>query len=152
MRRRARTRWRRFAKRLAAGVALRSGGRSAFGGKAENICLILSLSGFDRIVGPGADIPSPEQLVAAHIPLAPFQDPDGCETMPCVVLTPGGDYEAPGVHHAGRRRGSSVAAHGARAAAGNAGDRVSGPQIARCDLGTAAGVPPRPEEDGLCRG
>ena len=89
MRRRARTRWRRFAKRLAAGVALRSGGRSAFGGKAENICLILSLSGFDRVVGPGADIPSPEQLVAAHIPLGPFQDPDGCETMPCVVLTPG---------------------------------------------------------------
>src|SRR6516162_5112910 len=62
---------------------------SAFGGKAENICLILSLSGFDRVVGPGADIPSPGPLVAAHIPLAPFQDPDGCETMPCVVLTPG---------------------------------------------------------------
>jgi hypothetical protein len=38
-------------------------------------------------VGPRADIASPEQLVAAHIPLAPFQDPDGCETMPCVVLT-----------------------------------------------------------------
>src|SRR6516164_6897823 len=118
MRRRARTRWRRFAEELAAGVVLRSGGRSAFGGKAENICLILSLSGFDRVVGPGAGIPSPEQLVAAHIPLAPFQDPDGCETMPCVVLTPGGDYEAPGVHHGGRRRGSSVATRGARAAAG----------------------------------
>ena len=27
-----------FAKRLAAGVVLRSGGRSAFGGKADNIC------------------------------------------------------------------------------------------------------------------
>src|SRR5262249_1917270 len=99
----------------------------SFGGKAENICLILSLSGFDRVVGPGADIPSPEQLVAAHIPLAPFQDPDGCETMPCVVLTPGGDYEAPGVHHAGRRRGH-MAARGARAAAVDAGDRVCAPR------------------------
>src|SRR5262249_43371752 len=98
---------------------------SAFGGKAENICLILSLSGFDRVVGPGADIPSPEQLVAVRIPLAPFQDPDGCETMRCVVLTPGGDYETPGVHHAGRRRGGCVAARGAGAAALDAGGRFS---------------------------
>jgi len=42
---------------------------------------ILSFSGFDPVVGPGADIPSPEQLVAVRIPLAPFQDPDGCETI-----------------------------------------------------------------------
>jgi putative tryptophan/tyrosine transport system substrate-binding protein len=40
-------------------------------------------------VGPKADIRSPEQLVAVHILLTPFQDPDHCETMPCVVLTPG---------------------------------------------------------------
>src|SRR5215831_16085188 len=113
--------------------------------------LIPRFSGFDRVVGPRADIPGLEQLVAVHIPFAPFQDPDGCETMRCVVLTPGGDYETPGVHHAGRRRGR-VVARGARAAAGDAGDRVSGPQIARCDLGTAAGVPPRPEGDWLCRG
>src|SRR5215813_12252680 len=33
--------------------------------------------------------------------------------------------ETPRVHHASRRRGSSVAARGARAAAGDAGDRVS---------------------------
>src|SRR5262249_9338673 len=123
----------------------------SFGGKAENICLILSLSGFDRVVGPGADIPSPEQLVAAHIPLAPFQDPDGCETMPCVVLTPGGDYEAPGVHHAGRRRGSSVAARGARAAGGDAGDRISPWGIA-CRLdGPAAWISSGPEGRGLRR-
>src|SRR5262249_15941326 len=96
--------------KVAAGVVLRSGGWSAFGGKAENICLILCLSGFDRVVGPGADIHSPEQLVAAHIPLAPFQDPDGCETMPCVVLTPAGDYEAPGVRLAGRGGGWRAAA------------------------------------------
>src|SRR6516165_6387115 len=136
---------------LAAGVVLRSGGRSAFGGKAENICLILSLSSFDRVVGPGADIPSPEQLVAAHIPLAPFQDPDGCETMPCVVLTPGGDYEAPGVHHAGRRHGGGVAACGARAAAGDAGDRISPWGIA-CRLdGPAAWISSGPEGRGLRR-
>src|SRR5215813_3427163 len=90
---------------------------SAFGGKAENICLILSLSGFDPVVGPGADIPSREQLVAVRIPLAPFQDPDGCETMRCVVLTPGGDYETSGVHRIGRGRGCGVAARRARAAA-----------------------------------
>ena len=32
-------------------------------------------------------------------------------------------YKAPGVHHAARRRGGGVAARGARAAAGDAGDR-----------------------------
>jgi hypothetical protein len=29
---------------------------------------------------------SPAQLVAVPIPLAPFQHPDRCETMRCVVL------------------------------------------------------------------
>ena len=81
-------------------------------------------SGFDPVVGPKADIRSLEQLVAVHILLTPFQDPDHCETMPCVVLTPGGDDETPGVHHADRRHGSRVAARGARAAAGDACDRI----------------------------
>ena len=40
-------------------------------------------------MGPKADIHSPEQLVAVRTPLIPFQDPDGCETMRCVVLTLG---------------------------------------------------------------
>src|SRR5262249_18170487 len=93
---------------LVAGVVLRSGGRSAFGGQSGKHLPDSEPSGFDRVVGPGADIPSPEQLVAAHIPLPPFQDPDGCEPMPCVVLSLGGDYEAPGVHHPGRRPGGAV--------------------------------------------
>jgi len=41
------------------------------------------------VLDPEPTIHSPEQLVAVHIPLAPFQDPDHCETMPCVVLNPG---------------------------------------------------------------
>ena len=48
--------------------------------------LILSFFGFDPIVGPGADMPNPEQLVAVRILLAPFQDPDRCDTMRCMVL------------------------------------------------------------------
>jgi hypothetical protein len=47
--------------------------------------------------------------------------------------------EAARVHHPARRRGC-VAACSAGAAAGDPGDRVSGPEIARCDLGTAARV------------
>src|SRR5215813_9494938 len=126
---------------------------SAFGGKAENICLILSLSGFDPVVGPGADIPSPEQLVAVRIPLAPFQDPDGCETMRCVVLTPGGDYETPGVDRA-IRRCSGMALRGACAAAINAEDRV--PQllfVVRCVRATLPGrIPSRSKTGRLRRG
>src|SRR5262245_22653577 len=41
--------------------------------------------------------------------------------MRCVVLTPGGDYETPGVHHAGRGRGC-LAARGAGAAGGQTAD------------------------------
>src|SRR5262245_44967017 len=63
---------------------------SAFGGQTGKHLLILSFSGFDPIVGPRADMPNPEQLVAVRIPLVPFQDPDGCETMRYVVLTPWG--------------------------------------------------------------
>src|SRR5215510_1552546 len=66
----------------------------------------------------------PAQLVAVHIPLTPFQDLDHCETMRCVVLTPGGDYETPRFHHAARRCGGRVVARGA-GAAGDAGDRIS---------------------------
>src|SRR5262249_29384177 len=51
-----------------------------------------------------------ERMVAVRIPLTSFQDPDGCEMMLCVGLSPGGDCETPGVHHAGRRC-SSLAAH-----------------------------------------
>src|SRR5262249_34878042 len=43
--------------------------------------------GGSGVVGPKADIPSPEQLVAVRIPLSPFQDPDRCDTMCCLVLT-----------------------------------------------------------------
>src|SRR5262245_57374488 len=85
---------------------------------------ILSFSGFDPVVGPKADR-SPEQLVAVHILSTPFQDPDQCETMPCVVLTPGGDDETPRVHHAARRRGGGVAARGAGAAASTSSHRLS---------------------------
>src|SRR5262245_30770185 len=87
------------------------GGSIHFGGKLENVPSVLT-----PVVGLKADIPSPEQLVAVRTPLTPFQDPDDCETMRCVVLTPGGDYETPGVHHASGRRGRNVAARGARAA------------------------------------
>jgi len=59
---------------------------SAFGGQTGKHLLILSFFGFDPIVGPGADMPNPEQLVAVRILLAPFQDPDRCDTMRCMVL------------------------------------------------------------------
>ena len=72
------------------------------------------------VVGARADIPSPEQLVAVHIPLTPFQDADHCETMPCVV-TPGGDYETPGVHHAGCRPGGVAGRAPPTGFAGHAG-------------------------------
>src|SRR5262245_17064536 len=71
--------------------------------------------------------------------------------MQCVALTPGGDYETPGVHHAGRRR-SGVAVRGARATGGDAGDRISPWGIA-CRLdGPAAWISSGPEGRGLRRG
>ena len=57
-----------------------------FRGQTGKHLLILSFSGFDPIVGPRADMPNPEQLVAVRILLAPFQDPDRCDTMRCMVL------------------------------------------------------------------
>ena len=57
-------------------------------------------------------------------------------------------HEAPRVHHAARRRGGGVAAPGARAAASDAGDRISQPQFALTDIpsvsadfGRALGTP-----------
>jgi hypothetical protein len=38
---------------------------------------------------------SQEQLVAVHIPFDPFQHPDRCDTMRCVVLPPGDNHETP---------------------------------------------------------
>ena len=43
----------------------------------------------------------------------------------------GPSNETARVHHAARRRGGGVAARGARAAAGDAGDRVSPQHVAR---------------------
>src|SRR5262245_24264563 len=123
--------------------------RSACGAKRKPFA-ILSFSGFDPVVGPKADIRSPEQLVAVHIPLSPFQDPDRCDTMRCVVLTPGGDYETPGVHHAARWCGG-MAVRGACAAAGNAGDRISAPHIARSLRGESARISPGPQGDRIRR-
>src|SRR5262249_32261687 len=55
------------------------------------------------------------------------------------------------VYGAARRR-SGVAARGARAAGGDAGDRLPQHPIARRVRGAAAWVPPGPERRGLCRG
>ena len=46
------------------------------------------------------------------------------------------------VHHAARRRGGRVAARGARAAAGNAGDWVSAKHIARWHRAPSSCIPP----------
>ena len=57
------------------------------------------------------------------------------------------------VHHAARRRGGGVAARGAGAAAGDAGDRVPQQRVARRRVAhLVAGVPPRPERSWLRRG
>ena len=63
-----------FRQELAAGVVLRSGG-TAFGGKADNICLILSLSGFDWVVGRRADIPQPRTIGRSSHPSHPVPRP-----------------------------------------------------------------------------
>jgi|SRR5215813_2791656 len=63
--------------------------RSVSRGQAGKHLLCLRFPVLTPVVRPRADIPSPEQqLVAVHIPLTPFEDPDHCETIPCVVLTP----------------------------------------------------------------
>src|SRR5262245_16441115 len=55
------------------------------------------------------------------------------------------------VHHAARRRGG-LAAGGARAAAGDASDRVPQPRVVRRLHGPPARIPPRIERHRLCRG
>ena len=63
--------------------------RSVSRGQAGKHLLCLRFPVLTPVVRPRADIPSPEQrLVAVHIPLTPFEDPDHCEMIPCVVLTP----------------------------------------------------------------
>jgi ABC transporter substrate binding protein len=59
-------------------------------------------------------------------------------------------YEKAGVHHARRRRGR-VAARGARAAGGDAGDRLHAPAVARGNGQRTARVSPRPVGDRLFR-
>ena len=72
------------------------------------------VSGLTRSWDPEQTFPAQNNWSQFASLSAPFQDPDGCETMRCVVLTPGGDYETPGVHHSTLRRDSRVAARGAR--------------------------------------
>ena len=58
-----------------------------------------------------------------------------------------------GVHHAARRRGGGVAACGARAAGGHAGDRVPQCWGARRRTAELTGrIPPGPKRRRLCRG
>src|SRR5262249_13877147 len=64
---------------LAAGVVLRSGGSSAFGGKPEKHLLCLRFPVLTPVVGTRTDIPSPEQLVAVQIPLGPCPHPARCD-------------------------------------------------------------------------
>ena len=61
-------------------------------------------------------------------------------------------HEAARVHHAARRRGGSVAGCGAGAAAGNAGHRITRPEIARRDPGSNARISPGAQGHRLCRG
>src|SRR5262249_22837359 len=56
------------------------------------------------------------------------------------------------LHHASRRRDDGVAARGARAAAGDAGDRVSQHQGSRRGRTRLGRVSPGPDRDRLCRG
>src|SRR5262249_26370731 len=67
-------------------------------------------------------------------------------------LKPGAADETARVHHAGWRRGGVVAAHGARAAAGNAGGRAPRSDKATLVGGAARSVSPGPERSWLCRG
>ena len=54
-------------------------------------------------------------------------------------------YKTARVHHAARRRGGGVAGCGSGAAAGDAGDRISGQPISRSIRESRSGTPPRPE-------
>src|SRR5262249_36933857 len=63
----------------------------------------------------------------------------------------GASFEAPRVHHAARRRGG-VDVASARAAGGDAGNRVPQQPIARRVCRPPARVPPGPQGERLCRG
>src|SRR5208337_82600 len=63
----------------------------------------------------------------------------------------GSGYATAPVHHPRRRRGGNFAVCGARAAAGDAGDRATRSDDATRVRGTARSVSPRPERSWLCR-
>src|SRR5262249_22122616 len=110
-------------------------------GASRKTFAILSFSGFDPVVDPKPTL-QPRTTGRSSHPLDPVPRPGPVETMPCVVLTPGGDDETPGVHHAGRRR-SGVAVRGARATGGDAGDWVSQRQVTGRYLASSGGIPTR---------
>src|SRR5262249_3062291 len=72
--------------------------------------------------------------------------PPHCNCLPTRSLN-----ETARVHHAARRRGGGVAAHGARAADGDAGDRLLQCRIGRTVAAADRGVPRGSEGIGLCR-
>src|ERR1700724_3629339 len=91
----------------------------------------MSISGFDPYPPCGA-----QTIDCGSRLLNPFQDPDRhapiCYVLSCMAWSePWGKlHEAARVHLPSRRRGGSLAARGTRAAAGDAGDRVSLPWYA----------------------
>ena len=52
-----------------------------FRGQTGKHLLCLRFPVLTPVVGTRTDIPSPEQLVAVQIPLAPFQHPARCDTI-----------------------------------------------------------------------
>ena len=57
-----------------------------------------------------------------------------------------------GIHRGNGRRNGRVAARGARAAAGNAGDRVPSERLVRCNGAHDGSLSPRTKRNWLCRG
>ena len=73
-------------------------------------------------------------------------------TRPPAEGSHGNPHPTARIHFTTRRRGGGVAARGARAAAGDAGDRVFGANRSTDAACAVCRVPPRPEGDRLCRG
>ena len=67
-------------------------------------------SGFDPVVGPKADIRSQNNWSQPTSPSPRSKTRTAVRRCRACVLTPGGDYETPRVHHTARRRGDYVAA------------------------------------------